>query len=473
MSEATLGRIVQLLAAEGLTAEKAAVRRIQRAGDSVAAVEEIVDSVSTDTVTLTESDVASVLEETEPATERQPGDIQIIEDMTGASTGTGDYEDFLALFRDRYDRLSDLLRDRVRARSIASLESTNRARHGVGIVGIISDIRSTGSGHWLLELEDRTGACRALVHADNDLHDMVSELLLDQVIAIEGTLADDGGIIFVDELHQPEIPLSNEASRADREVEVALISDLHIGSDEFAESAWGTFVDWLESPEAASIEYLIVGGDIVDGVGVYPGQSEELAILDVYEQYREAAKHLEKIPEDIEVVVIPGNHDAVRLAEPQPAFGEEISRFFAGTDVSLVSNPSTIEIEGVTFLLYHGTSLDDIIAAIPGDSVSYRSPDGAMTQLLRKRHLAPTYGSRTRIAPEDRDHLVIDQIPDVFHAGHTHTRGVSTFRDVRVINSGCWQHQTPFQRKVDIDPDVAIAAIVELSTLETTVRSFS
>ncbi len=472
MSEASLGRIVALLAAEGFTAEKAAVRCIQQQGDPRAAINSIIEHVPDETVTLTEADIEEVLTVEPPTRSDRTSEIRVVADMTGASTGTGTFDDFLALFRDRYDRLSTLLRDRVSARSIASLQTTNRARHGIGVIGLLTDVRSTGSGHWVLELEDRTGACRALIHRDNDLYGMVDELLLDQVLAIEGTLADDGGIIFVDALHQPEVPMSNQATRADESIEVALISDLHVGSQEFAEGAWETFVDWLDTSEAQSIEHLIISGDLVDGVGVYPNQSKELAIVDVYDQYRAAAEQLQAVPSDIQITIIPGNHDAVRLAEPQPAFGERIAKMFESIEARLVSNPGWIEIEGVTFLLYHGTSFDDVIASIPGGIVEYERPDAAMVQLLRKRHLAPTYGSRTRISPEPIDHLVIDQVPDVFHAGHTHTTGVDTYRDVRVINTGTWQHQTPFQRQVNIDPDVAIAAIVDLQDLSVTVRSF-
>lgn len=470
VSEATLGRIVELLAARGYTAEKAAVRAIQRAEDPVAAVDTVVEHVPAETVTIAVDEAEAALGS--PRQTRTEGSLDVLADMTGTSTGTGSYEDFLALFRDRYERLAGMLRDRVSHRSIASLETTNRARHGVGVIGLVSDIRSTGSGHWLLELEDRTGSTRALVHADSELYGFVDELLLDQVIAIEGTLADDGGIIFIDEVHQPEVPMANEASRADRPVEVALVSDLHVGSEEFAAEAWSRFVEWLDTSEAARVEYLVIGGDLVDGVGVYPNQSEELAIVDVYDQYKAAVGHLEAIPDDIEVVIIPGNHDAVRLAEPQPAFGDEVATRFEPIDATLVSNPGWVEIEGVTFLLYHGTSLDDVIASIPGESVGYEDPSAGMEQLLRKRHLAPSYGSRTRIAPEQRDHLVIDEVPDVLHAGHTHTRGQRTYRDVRIINTGTWQHQTPFQRQVNIDPDVGIAAILDLQTLEMTLRTF-
>jgi len=46
-----------------------------------------------------------------------------------------------------------------------------------------------------------------------------------------------------------------------------------------------------------------------------------------------------------------------------------------------------------------------------------------MYQLLKKRHVAPQYGAHTRLAPEDRDYLVMEDVPDVFHTGHVHKLG--------------------------------------------------
>ena len=41
-----------------------------------------------------------------------------------------------------------------------------------------------------------------------------------------------------------------------------------------------------------------------------------------------------------------------------------------------------------------------------------------MKILLKSRHLSPIYGNRTPIAPESEDMMVIDDVPDIFHAGH-------------------------------------------------------
>lgn len=473
MSEASLRWIVERLATQGFSAEKDAVRRIQRTEDPDATLDDLLATVDDETITITTRDVEQVVHEPPHKDERrqQSPELTVIRDMTGQSTGTGGYDDFVALFRDRYDRLRGLLTDRVSSRAINSLgEGGNR--HTVGVIGMVTDIRSTANGHWMIDLEDPTGRCRVLVNVDNDAHEAVRELLMDEVIGVQGTLSDDGEVVFLDELYHPDIPLSNGSSRASRHVEAALVSDLHVGSREFASDAWEAFADWLHSEEADTVEYLLIGGDAVEGVGVYPGQSEELAIVDVYDQYEAFSERLKEVPGDLEIAIIPGNHDAVRLAEPQPGFDDELRSILSVHGAEVISNPGWVDLEGVRVLMYHGTSLDDVIAEVPSTVADYRRPDLAMHLLLKKRHLAPMFGNRTRIAPEERDHLVIDEVPDVFHAGHTHTLGVSSYRDVSIVNSGCWQYQTPFQRRVNIEPDVGISPILDLQTLEVTVRTF-
>ncbi|GAA0278600.1 DNA-directed DNA polymerase II small subunit [Halobacterium noricense] len=397
--------------------------------------------------------------------------VEIDGDITGESTGTGEYADFVATFRDRYDRLSKKLRGRVNHRPTDALDSMPGGSEAA-VVGMVNDIRSTASGHWLVEVEDTNGVFPTLVMKDRDIAVHVDELLMDEVVAVEGTISDDGGILFADDLHFPDIPRTHRPSTADRHVQAALVSDVHVGSQEFAADAWQAFADWLHTEEADPVEYLLIAGDMVEGVGVYPNQDEELDIVDIYDQYETFAEHLKDVPGDMEIVMIPGNHDAVRLAEPQPAFDEELRDIMSAHDARFTGNPSTVTVEGVDILMYHGVSIDEIIAEYPGDDISYDNPHRAMEQLLKKRHVAPQFGGRTRVAPEKEDYLVIDDAPDVFHTGHVHKLGVGGYHNVRLVNSGCWQHQTEFQKSVNIDPDVATAPILDLDTLDVTVRKF-
>jgi DNA polymerase II small subunit len=398
--------------------------------------------------------------------------LEITGDMTGESTGTGEYSDFVSVFRDRLERLGAKLRGRVNHRPATAIQGMPGGSDAA-MVGLVNDIRSTASGHWLIELEDATGTFPWLVMKDREYVDLVDELLCDEVVAMEGTLADDSGIAFVDSMYFPDVPRTYEPSTADRHVQAALISDVHVGSQEFMADAWNAFADWLHTEEAQHVEYMLLAGDMVEGVGVYPDQDEELDIVDIYEQYEAFSEHLKKVPGDIEIVMIPGNHDAVRLAEPQPGFDEELREIMSAHDPQIVSNPSTVTLEGVSVLMYHGVSLDEVIAELPEEKASYDDPHKAMYHLLKKRHVAPQFGGHTRLAPEEKDYLIMEEVPDIFHTGHVHKLGFGKYHNVLAINSGCWQAQTDFQKSVNIEPDAGFAPIVDLDTLDVTVQKFS
>jgi len=159
----------------------------------------------------------------------------------------------------------------------------------------------------------------------------------------------------------------------------------------------------------------------------------------------------------------------VRPAEPQPAFPTSIQNLF-DSNVIFAGNPSLLSVEGVRILAYHGRSMDDLVSAIPG--MSYARPLEAMKAMLRMRHLAPIYGGKTPIAPEAEDHLIIDEIPDIFATGHVHAAGVDQYRGVVLVNSSTWQAQTPYQKMRNIEPMPARLPIVDLASGQAIVREF-
>ncbi|WP_411967584.1 DNA-directed DNA polymerase II small subunit [Haloferax sp. YSSS75] len=527
MPQETPARIVRALVSRGYNAEREAVTLIAGSENPSVTLTRVVESVPDDALRITTDHVREVLASapasdppgTEsasgPATEDPPvsaatstdrdepvGDstppeteggasernadrsasgrntdsslrsLDIANDMTGQSTGTGEYGDFVKVFRDRYEKLSKMLRGRVNHRPAKAISKMSGGEDAE-LIGLVDDVRSTKSGHWIIDLEDTTGTFPCLVMKDKDIAANVSELLMDECIAVQGTLSGDAGILFVDSLHFPDVPRSYRPNTADRHVQAALISDVHVGSQEFMEGAWNRFADWLHTEEAENIEYLLIAGDMVEGVGVYPNQDEELDIIDIYDQYRAFSEHLKSVPGDLDIVMIPGNHDAVRLAEPQPGFDDNLRDIMSAHDATITSNPSMVTLEGVKILMYHGVSLDEVIAELPSEKASYDEPHKAMYQLLKKRHVAPQFGGHTRLAPEELDYLVMEDVPDIFHTGHVHKLGWGKYHNVLAVNSGCWQAQTDFQKSVNIDPDSGYAPIVDLDTLNMTVRKFS
>ena len=415
--------------------------------------------------------------------QRQPLPITVLADITESSNCVGTYEEFVQYFRNRYDRLSEIVKRRLTSRPIESLTYYNRRREAwfddefatvgkISIVGMVNEMRDTPNGHRILELEDPTGYFSGIALKDKGAYQAALQVVHDEVIGITGSLSSDGKVLFIDSITWPEIPPQNQPTHSTTDVYVALTSDIHVGSKTFLTSAWKDFAEWITSSDderAQKTACVIVAGDVVDGIGVFPNQEEELAIDDIDDQYAEAAALFEMLPSDLSIIVSPGNHDAVRQAEPQPALSTDYAKSF-GNNVTCVGNPSLIELCGVKILIYHGRALDDIIAAIPGSS--YSNPDGAMKEMLKRRHLSPVYGNRVSIAPESTDHFVIETIPDILHSGHVHTIGASQYRGVTVVNSGTWQGQTKYQRSLNINPRPGIMPVCNLASMETTFIDF-
>jgi DNA polymerase II small subunit len=403
-------------------------------------------------------------------------------DITRKSYTEGDIEAFKEYFRDRFERLSKILKERNHLRDSYTIEwiKNNAYRGEVQLIGMVNDIRRSQKGHIILEIEDYSGTIPVIIlNSDSKLLEVAKEIVLDEVLGIIGNVGRNGEIIIARDIAFPDLPVNRTPNRSEVPVCLAIISDIHVGSSKFLEGVFLKFLRWLRGEMgsvrqrqlAERVKYLIVGGDLVDGVGIYPGQENELLIKDVREQYDKFASLLSLVPEHIEIIIIPGNHDAVRQAEPQPAISEEFAgKLYELPRVHMVGNPCYATLHGVEVLSYHGRSLDDIISTIPNQS--YSKPEKAMLTLIRKRHLTPIYGGKVPLAPESLDYMLIEEVPDIFHLGHVHTVGVENYRGTMLINSGTFQQQTSFQRKMNMRPDPGRIPIVDLMENRTTIMRF-
>jgi DNA polymerase II small subunit len=400
-------------------------------------------------------------------------------DITNKSFSQGNIEGFVKYFNNRYERLSNILQDRNTLKDSVSIEMVKGGRtQNVKIIGIVNDIRKSKKGHVILDLEDPTGVISVLVsNSEFELLRVSRSIVKDEVIGIEGKMWND--LVIANEIHFPDLPISRETKRSEVPVAVAMVSDIHAGSTKFLEKEFLQFIRWIggelgtkkQRQLSGKVKYMIIGGDLVDGVGIYPGQENELVIRDIREQYKKISEFLRLIPEHIEVIIMPGNHDATRQAEPQPAILEEFAPlFYEDARVHMVGNPCHVNLHGVNILSYHGRSLDDIISTIP--DTSYSEPIGAMLEVLKKRHLAPIYGGKVPITPEGFDYMLIEEVPDIVHFGHVHTVGVDNYRGTTLVNSGTFQTQTSFQRKLNMRPDPARVPIMDLQEKSTTLMKF-
>jgi len=401
-----------------------------------------------------------------------------------------DVQDFVLFFNSRYKTMESMLKNRPELQNIMSITRilNKKEKETVSLIGLVDDKKITKNNNIILKLEDQTGSINVLVNKSKaDLINMAKDIVLDEAIGVTGVNSDN--IVFANNILFPDIPAQKELKKAPYEAYAVCLSDLHVGSLDFLPEEFDKFIKWIncktgnekQKEIARKVKYIFIVGDLVDGVGIYPGQDSELLIKDIHQQYNECARLLKQIPKDIKLVICPGNHDAMRIAEPQP----ELYRDFADAvwglpNVVMVSNPAAVNIgstkdfPGFDFLLYHGFSFDYFIANVESirNHGGYDRADLMMRFLLQKRHLAPTHQSTLYIPDVERDPLVISNVPDFFLTGHIHKSSVSNYRNVTMICGSCWQRKTPFQEKVGHHPEPCRVPIINLQTREVKILKF-
>ena len=392
-------------------------------------------------------------------------DYKVLFDPSNKITSAEGISGYNLLFTSRFNKLKKIISDRPESKMLKSIASIKAAKSDddMYVCGLVTSKISERNVTKLL-LEDPSGSLEGIIF-DNELRKTADLLLNDQFIMARVGIGKNSGLIIKD-LISPDVP-DKASNRSESETFAVFLSDLHIGSKYFMEEEFSDFISWLSSPDpvARKIRFLLIGGDLVDGVGIYPNQDKELLCQTIEEQLKKMESLISKIPNHIKIFIIPGNHDPGRRALPQPAIPKKYnSEVWEKENVIMVGNPAVVSLNGVKVLMFHGQSIDDIVKTTPG--LSYDRPTDVMKHLLRARHLSPIYGSQTPIAPEVEDFMVIQDIPDIFHVGHVHRAQLDMYKGILLINSGSWQNQTPFQSSVGMTPNPGIALMVNLKTFQ-------
>ncbi len=392
--------------------------------------------------------------------------------------------DFVRNFRNRFSTLKNFLQERTELENLSSISRIENNKN-FSLIAMVYDKKITKNDNVILELEDLTGKITAIVNKNRlEVYEKSKEILLDEVIGIKCSGSRD--VVFVNDIIFPDVKLL-EKKKSNKEELIAFTSDVHVGSDKFLEENFLKFISWLngqegnkkQKEEALNVKYLFITGDSVDGVGVYPGQETQLAIMDVRDQYKKLAELLSMIRQDIKIILCPGQHDAVRVAEPQPIIGETYGEaLYALDNLYLVTNPSLIEVgTDVKFkvLMYHGASMHGIISSIDSLRINraHDYPTQVVKYILKKRHLAPTHSLVTYTPLENEDALLIKEIPDIVATGDLHRPEISDYNGILLFSGSCWQSITPFEEKVGNDPDPCKVPIFNLKTREVKMLDFS
>ncbi len=383
--------------------------------------------------------------------------------------------DFVKYFRARFSAMKKILEQHAELINLVSINKISGSRQGISLIGIVTSKKITKNKNLIFEVEDLTGKIKILVNQNKpDLYKKAEDIALDAILGFKGT--GNREIFFVNDVVFPDTMLF-ERKNAPIEEYALFTGDLHFGSKKFLKKSFLKFIDYLNgklpnTPEVDKIKYLFFNGDIVTGIGNYPNQERDLEIKDLEEQFSLVAELLKKIRKDISIIISPGNHDGVRLMEPQPILDEKYAwPLYTLKNVFLTPNPFLANIgvkkdfNGFKVLGYHGFSFpyyaNTVSSLIEKKAMNF--PEKIMEYLLKNRHLAPTHGS-AQYFPSEIDAHYINEAPDIFFAGHTHKSAVSYYNNILMISSSCWEALTPYQEKFGNEPDHCKVPMFNLKT---------
>jgi DNA polymerase II small subunit len=383
-------------------------------------------------------------------------------------------EDFVKGFRNRFYEIKSILQDHSELGNLVSINKLAKNRQSVSIIGMVVSKSVTKNRNILFEVEDFTGRIKILVNQNKqEIYKKAEEISMDAVIGFTGF--GDREIFFVNNIIFPEAMLF-EKKQSPMEEYALFISDLQFGSRLFLKDQFNKFIDYLsdrgpKTEEVRKIKYLFLVGDLVSGVGVYPSQIKDLEIEDIEEQFKQLTEILKRIRKDIQIIISPGNHDGVRLMEPQPGLDEKYAwPIYDLPNAVITGNPAYINIgatsgfSGFDVLTYHGFSYpyyaNNIPSLIEG---GLNNPEKIMAYLLKNRHLAPTHGS-IQYFPTENDQHVIKKVPDIFVSGHLHKCAISSYNGILLISNSSWEEETENQKKRGNQPDFCKVPMFNLKT---------
>lgn len=189
-------------------------------------------------------------------------EFEVIRDVTGESKSCADVRSYKELFRDRYERLKDLISGGSELPRVPLNQIPARAGDDVFLVGLVQDHRVTRKGDRIVRIEDPTGEVVVWVSQKKDLAQEVDTILPDGAVGFEAKVPsnlsdEDSPLVWGNELYWPESQELNDGNTSLKPSQsngplAVLTSDFHIGSTEFLQSSFQRFLRWLSGKKGGA-----------------------------------------------------------------------------------------------------------------------------------------------------------------------------------------------------------------------------
>ena len=381
--------------------------------------------------------------------------------------------DFIDFFCQRFNIIHEIFL----SKNIKNLTSIRRLSHCNGnydIIGMIYNKRITKNKNLLLEIEDLGGKTLILVNRENyKLFKRVEKLVVDDILCFN--CSGSSKMLFLNDFIFPGF--SNKAEKfGNIDNNIAFISDLHVGSKLFLEKDLQRFISWVNGEIGSSrskkiakkLKYIVIVGDLVEGVGIFAGQDKFLNIQSYREQYEKLFNLLSEIRKDVEILICPGLHDAVWDGEVQSNIAKKwINIDYFGPNFKKITNPSLVEIAGLKIFINYGINSKRFLGKF-GKNIGIEGID----EILKRRSLPIVY-SESDFIPEDFNNFVIPEDLDIFVSGGRHRCEIGYYKNILKISTSCWCDKSDFEIRNGFEVDCCRVPVLNLKSKEVKELDFS
>lgn len=289
----------------------------------------------------------------------------------------------------RYQRMAEILSKKSDLTNLVSINRVSEADNKK--FSIIGMVREISPGDRTVLVEDLTGNTSVYI-ADEAAGDF-NYLVEDEVVGLVCDAQEWVGkralkIVF------PDIPLPTKISSSQSEESCMFISDVHMDDPKFLERSYEKLGDYLKKIKEKTTVFVL--GDVSQDEG-------------------KIKKFREMFPENFSVMMMRGHAE------------EETQDY--------LPDPVVVEIGGVKIFMSHGSVFQKYFERFN------TSPENMLLQLVKKRHLSPTFNSAPGL---DDEGLELTDVPDIFVIGHYHDPRILNYKGTTLISLGSFVTQPVF-----------------------------
>lgn len=290
-------------------------------------------------------------------------------------------EDLANIFMKRYEKISAILSEK---KELMNLISINRIPKQAKRFSLIGMVREADPVEKSLVVEDMTGTAALYVSGDaaQDLVYVVEDEVVGLICDNEGSSENS-----VTKIVFPDIPLFTEVSSTKEDIVCIFISDIHIDDPKFMAHSLEKLKEYLKKIKQKAVVFVLG---------------------DVSEKEDDIKKFSGIFPENFSVMFLKG----------------ELKK---DNDGNWLPDPVVVDVCGVKIFLTHGDKLEKYFKRFK------TTPENMLQQLIRKRHISPTFEQGTGL---DDEKLFIDEVPDIFVIGHYHDPRTVNYKGATIISLG-------------------------------------